>query len=275
VNVIRGVAAFCICTLPVFAQTNARPEFEVASIKPTASDQRGSLIVPNGEGINFINFTLRQLIMQAYRILLFQVSGGPSWIDSEHYDISAKTEASQNPNEISSMLQALLADRFQLKLHRETKEMPGYALVVARKDGKLGRGLVEAKEGGCKEFVPGQPLPRFEPGKTPPLGCGGLWMAATSLKASAISMDQLAPMFARTFGRTVVDKTGLTGKFDIDMDWTPDASPRAPDDAARPALDLTGILLTALPEQLGLKLESQRGPVEMFIIDSVEKASEN
>src|SRR5438874_7720365 len=113
------------------AQTVARPEFEVASIKPAAPDARGMFIrtAPGGR-INVTNMTLKELIVIAYRIQPYQISGGPPWLDSAHYDITAKPETTPKQDELSLMLQALLADRFQLTLRRETKELPIYALVM-------------------------------------------------------------------------------------------------------------------------------------------------
>src|SRR5580704_3028348 len=117
------------------AQTDAHLEFEVASVKPAAPGAPGTMIrFGPGGGLTITNMTLKELIVIAYRIQPFQISGGPSWLDSAHYDIMAKPEAKPKQAEIPLMLQALLADRFQLALHREKRELPIYALVVARKD---------------------------------------------------------------------------------------------------------------------------------------------
>src|SRR5712691_2353422 len=115
------------------AQTVARPEFEVASIKPASPDARGMFIrtAPGGR-VNVTNMTLKELIVLAYRIQPYQISGGPAWLDSAHYDITAKPETSPKKDELPLMLQALLADRFQLTIRRETKELPVYALVLSK-----------------------------------------------------------------------------------------------------------------------------------------------
>jgi bla regulator protein blaR1 len=277
---LRALLGFLILSGVVSAQNDAHPEFEVASIKPAAPDARGTFIrmVPGGR-VNITNMPLKELMVLAWRIQPFQISGGPSWIDSARYDISAKPEKSPKPDELQAMLQALLADRFQLKIHRETKELPIYALVVARKDGKLGPQLSESKEGGCTQPDPSKPPPPIEPGKLPQLGCGGMMMSPRQLRAASIPVENMIPMLSRLLGRTVVDKTGLTGKFDISLEWTPDETqalqmpPEAPkpppSDAAGPSI------FTALQEQLGLKLESQKGPVEVFVIDRAERPSEN
>jgi uncharacterized protein (TIGR03435 family) len=276
----RALAVFLILSGCAMAQNDTHPEFEVASIKPAAPDQAGMHIrtAPGGR-LNINNMPLKEMIVMAWRVQPFQISGGPAWLNSARFDISAKSEKIPKQGEMPRMLQALLADRFQLKIHRETKELPIYALVVARKDGKLGPGLTESKEGGCMPPDPSKPPPPPEPGKPRTLGCGGIMMSPRQLTAARIPVANLTPELSRILGRTVVDKTGLTGNFDISLQWTPDDNEamQLPPDAPRPPpSDATGpSLFTALQEQLGLKLESQKGPVEIFVIDSAEKPSEN
>lgn len=276
---LRTLAVFLIVSGGAIAQGDAPPAFEVASIKPAAPDARGMFIraAPGGR-LNINNMPLKEMIVLAFRIQPFQISGGPAWLDSARYDISAKPENSPKQSEIPLMLQSLLADRFQLKIHRETKELPIYALVVAKKDGKLGPRLTESKEGSCTTFDLSKPPPPPGPGKPPTLGCGGMMMSPRSLTAASVPIANLIPALSRTLGRTVVDQTGLTGNFDISMEWTPDESQVqfAPDGPKPPPSDATGpSIFTALQEQLGLKLESQKGPVEMLVIDRAEKPSEN
>jgi uncharacterized protein (TIGR03435 family) len=213
----------------------------------------------------------------AWRVQAFQISGGPSWIDSVHYDVVAKPETRAKRDEIPLLLQALLADRFQLTIHRDTKELPVYALVLARKDGKLGPGLTESKEGGCTAPDPSRPPPPPEPGKPLSMSCGGMMVGRGRLTAVDVPISNMTPTLARLIGRTVLDQTGLSGKFDISMEWTPDESqalilpPGAP-----PPADANGLsIFTALQEQLGLKLGSTKGPVELLVIDRTEKPSEN
>lgn len=273
--ILRALAVL----LMLIAQDDKKPVFEVASIKPAAPDARGMYVrtTPGGR-LSVNNMTLKEMIVFAWRIQPYQVSGGPSWLDSIHYDISAKPESSPKQGELQLMLQALLEDRFQLTIHRETKELPIYALVLARKDGKLGPKLIEAKEGGCETFDPANPPGPREPGQAPRLFCGNQMMSFTSMTAVSVPVANIIPMLARTLGRTIVDKTGLTGKFNLNMQWTPDDAQLAmlPPDAPRPASDPSGpSIFTALQEQLGLKLESQKGPVEILVIDRAEKPSEN
>lgn len=261
------------------------PQFEVASIKPAASDQRGIFIRPGANGgLNVNNVPLKELIVIAWSIQPFQLSGGPPWIESARYDISAKPEHKSERDQVLLMLQSLLADRFQLKIHHETKELPVYALVLANKDGKLGPQLTESKESSCPEFDPAKPPPPPDPGKPPTLRCGGMMMGPDRVTAMAVEVAQLVAVLARTLGRTIVDKTGLTGKYDLQAQWTPDqaqllqAFPGGgpPPGMPAPQFDPNGpSIFTALQEQLGLKLESQKGPVDVIVIDHVERPSEN
>lgn len=256
------------------------PQFEVTSVKPAAPDARGMYLrtTPGGT-VNITNMSLKEIMVLAWRIQPYQISGGQPWIASARYDVSAKPENKPKEGELQLMLQAMLADRFQLVVHLETKELPVYALVLARKDGKLGPNLTEAKEGVCATPDPTQPPRRPEPGQAPVRYCGQQMMSPRSLTAVAAPLSGIIPMLARMLGRTVIDKTGLTGKYDISVEWAPDESQTAmlPPDAPRPApSDAAGpSIFTALQEQLGLKLESQKGPVEMLVIDRAEKPTEN
>lgn len=282
------VASLTFLGCAVFAQRPAtpHPQFEVASIKPAAPDARGMFVrtAPGGR-LNITNLPLKEMIVMAWRIQPYQISGGPGWINSARYDINAKPETNPSPEQLGMMLRSLLEDRFQLKFHRETKEESVYALVLANKEGQLGPKLTQAKEGGCTPPDPSKRPAPPEPGKPPTLPCGGLMMSPRSLMGSSMPIANIIPLLSRTLGRTVIDKTGLTGKYDISLQWTPDESqglqfpgggapPGGP--PGLPPPDPNGpSLYTALEEQLGLKLESQKGPVEMFIIDSVERPSEN
>jgi uncharacterized protein (TIGR03435 family) len=260
-----------LCALTLGAQT--RPQFEVASIKPSPADARGMFIRPRpGGGVVITNMTLKEMIVLAWRVQPFQISGGPSWLDSLHFDVTAKPETRPAPLELPLMLQALLEERFQLALHRETKELPVYALVLARKDGKLGPGMKEAKEGACPPPDPNRPLPR--PGERQELPCGGMRMSPQSYSGVSVPVANLAQPLSRLLGRTVIDKTGLTAKFDIDVEWTPDETLALPTGAAASS-GAGPSIFTAFQEQLGLKLENQKGPVEILIIDRAEKPTEN
>jgi uncharacterized protein (TIGR03435 family) len=231
--------------------------------------------MPGGR-ISAINVTLKMLIARAYDLQGFQLAGGPGWADTLRYNIEAKPDTPVE-NEWKEMLQNLLADRFQFVFHRETKELPIYALVLAKKDGKLGPGMVESKEGGCTERDPSKPGP---PGPGQPPYCGSVLVGAGQLTGTAANLGDVARMLSLSVGRKVIDKTGMTGKYTITLKYTPDENRRSmvPPGASPPPApaDTSGpSLFTALQEQLGLKLESQKGPVEIFVIDRADKPSEN
>jgi bla regulator protein BlaR1 len=232
-------------------------EFEVASIKPAAPGGHG-LQIQIAPGGRFVakNVSVKILIQQAYGVRDFQITGGPGWIGSERYDINAKGEEARTPEQLKPMLQALLADRFKLQIHRETKELPMYGLVVQ----KNGTKLQESKAGNG-------PGPRIRMGR-------GL------IEGQGMSMAILANQLGQQLGRSVTDKTGLTGTYDIKLEWTPDESqgsgPRELGGEGGPPVDTAGpTIFTALQEQLGLKLDSQKGAVEILIVDRAEKATEN
>ncbi len=273
------VCLFLLSGCAAGAQTNARPEFEVASIKPAAPDARGMYIRPGpGGGVSITNMTLKELIVLAWRVQPFQISGGPAWLDSVHYDIVAKPETKPKQSAIPEMLQALIENRFQVKVHREKKELPIYALVMARKDGRLGPELNESKDGDCVQPDPlSAPAPP-QPGVAPARFCGQMMMGINHLTAVGIPVSGMTPMLSRLLGRSVIDKTGLTGNFNISVEWTPDETQalRLPANAQTPPPDSTGpSIFTAFQEQLGLKLESQKGPVDILIVDRAAKPSEN
>jgi bla regulator protein BlaR1 len=294
-KVVLGTAAVAAVTVPIAvgmlnapavhaqaaAQTAATgPKFDEASIKPATPGPGfmfGVRPMPGGR-ISASNVTLKMLIARAYDLQDFQMSAGPGWIETERYNIEAKPDSPSAQNDWKEMLKNLLADRFQLAFHRETKELPVYALVLARKDGKLGPGMVESKEGGCVARDPSKPGPPA-PGQPP--FCDNVLGGVSQLTGTAATVDGMLRMLSLYVGRKVIDKTGLTGKYDITLKFTPDENqlarwrmpgappPAAPADASGPSL------FTALQEQLGLKLDPQKAPMEIFVIDRAEKPSEN
>jgi uncharacterized protein (TIGR03435 family) len=258
-----------------FAQTKnaAVLQFEVASVKPNKSRALpGSLIQPAGR-FTATNQTLKRLILNAYHIPQFRLSGAPSWIESERYDIDAKAAPGvvssgplndESASQVRSMLQTLLAERFKLRVHRETKELPIYALVIAKGGPKLKNADVRRD---CLQVTN---------------YCHGVVGGPRLLNGYTVTMTELAGALTTFIGedRAVVDKTGLPGTFDIQLHWTPSDYKGNPEDQpkneAGPAVDPNGpTVFTALQEQLGLRLESQKGPVDIIVIDNVEKLSEN
>lgn len=259
--------------------------FEVASVKKSLPGRMTGLILPGG-AISISGYTLKQMISWAWSVDNLRISGGPKWLDSERYDISAKPASPSKQDEPQMIqqtlqaLQALLVDRFQLKLHQETRELPVYALVMARKDGKLGPSLTHSREGDCAApgppdiSNPSKPLAPLQPGKGPALACGQFFNSRSLMKGVAVGIDALSGALPRILGRPVIDETGLTGKYDIVMEWSPrELRPDTPNDV--PPADAGPSLFTAFEEQLGLKLESIKSNQEIVVIDSAEKPGEN
>jgi bla regulator protein BlaR1 len=257
--------------------TAAAPVYEVASIKPNRSGDNMVRMMTKPDGFSASGGTVQMLVQDAYGVQDFQIAGAPSWFNSERYDIEAKMDGSvaeelrklgddQRRLERDRMLQALLADRFQLKLHRDTKELPEYALVVAKNGSKL------------HEAKPGDTYANGFKGPDGGGGAGMMFMGGDGgpVTGQAIPIANLVHLLARQLGRTVVDKTGLTGNYDFTLKWAPDESQGPPGMDNGPPPDSSGpSLFTAIQEQLGLRLEAQKGPVEILVIDHVERPSDN
>lgn len=274
------------------ASEPAPASFEVASVKPNKTGE-GFIrfgMQPGGR-FSATNVPVRELLRFAWGMQLFQIEGGPSWVGSDRFDVTAKAEGVVAPvgpgqiGPIQMMMRALLADRFGLKYHNETKEMPVYVLTLARPDGKLGpkltasttdcAALFAARRGGGGGGGPPPPGPPQLPDGKP--ACG-MRIGPGNIQAGSQPISQLAMIVSQMTSRTVIDKTGLTGNYDIELAYTPDQMPNfgggAPPPGAPPlpVIDPNGpSLTTALQEQLGLKLDSQRGPVTMFVIDKIEQ----
>jgi uncharacterized protein (TIGR03435 family) len=238
------------------------PQFEVASIKPSKSaDLGGTWRVAPGGRFTGENIPLKFLLTTAYHLKESQISGIPSgWTESEKYDIIAKGEGNPTQEQMIAMLQGLLADRFKLKYHQVTKEMPVYALVTA----KGGIKLRESREGSC--VVPGADVPPVAPGQRPPDFCGTFFARGSQIDGTRIAMAQFIVALDTQLDRPIVDKTGLAGAWDVHLVWGPDDSP---DNDAGPSI------YTALQEQLGLRLEATKGAVPVLVIDHIERPSEN
>jgi len=227
------------------------------------------------------NLTLRRIILIAYEVQDYQIAGAPGWIDSEHYDVQAKAESNPSVQQMEGpMLRRLLEERFRLALHRETRQLPVYMLSV----GKTGPKLQPSKEGSCTPYATSSPPPVARPGDPPQVFCGFQHVPMDGLnrilEAKGVSMTALATNLSRTYtatlGRNVINGTGLTGAFDFHLAWAmdPPASVPGAENASHP--DLAGpSIFVALQEQLGLRLEAAKGPVEVLVIDHIEKPSGN
>jgi uncharacterized protein (TIGR03435 family) len=253
------------------------PAFDVVSIKPNNTVPIiMELPPPAGGNLRFTRATLKAMVGVAYKAKPSEISGGPSWVATDRYDVSAKTgELSLSDERYRFMLQAMLQDRFQLAAHRESKEMTVYALVVAgNAAGKNGLRLGAAKEGACAP--PAVPPPPPSAQRLPI--CGGFNITASRLLGYGVTTGRLADALTNIVGRPVIDKTRYTGTFDVQLDFTRESTvfnaPATGPEAANGAATAPSIF-TALQEQLGLKLESQKGTVEVLVIDHAEKPSEN
>ncbi len=225
----------------------AQPAFEVASIRPSGPGGAALEITPGGR-FNATHVSLRALLKYAYGVRDFQIAQPPSWFDSQRYDIVAKSETDVPEESIKEMLQNLLADRFQLKFHRDPKEMQAYVLTVSKNGAKM------------------TPVNTPEPGRVSRKGMGLIAGTHATAAQLAESLSDVALNGRYILDRPVLDRTGLSGVYDFTLTWTPETS----------TPDLSGpSLFTALQEQLGLKLETQKAQVEILVIDHVEKASAN
>ncbi len=240
----------------------AQARFEVASVTKVTNNEQILIArqLKPGERIDFAPerfealTSLRDLIHVAYDVRDFQVTGGPQWINSDTYQILAKAPGKASPAEMRGMLQRLLADRFQLKLHRETKTAPSYALVPARSDGTLGPQLRKS-EIDCAALGPNPP----RVASTSKAWCGIRVTGPFRIAGQGATMGQLAGLLISSAGRLVTDETGLPGGYDFQLMWS-----------NRPTVDSPPSLETALGEQLGLKLVSSERPIHFLVIDDVQ-----
>jgi len=223
-----------------FAQ--ARPSFEVATIKPGSPETHGTMTSAQPGKLVMKNINLREAVKIAYRLNEPELFGGPKWVDSEHYDIDGRAESRVPRDQIMLMLQSLLAERFKLKVHRETRELPVYALTIAK--------------GGPK-------MPRAAEGDP---ANGRTSVGSRNITAKGEPIDALARTLADLLMQPILDRTGLEGLYNFKLDFAP-INPD--DDTPAPSI------FTAIQEQLGLKLEATKAPVEVVVIDSAEKPDAN
>jgi uncharacterized protein (TIGR03435 family) len=274
--------------------------FDVASVKQNKSSDlphanfpigNGAVMFPVGGLFSIGNIALRDIIAFAYKLTIPQTHtlmlGLPSWIDSERFDIEARAEGNPTKDEFRLMVQSVLADRFKMTIHRETRQLPVYWLVLSQA-GKTGTQLKPHTDDTlCLDLSTGpKPIPAATPpgGVMPPLPCGGiagfgavpnapgqLWMGARKVTMALLAAE--LSEFDSNVDRPVLDRSGLSGTFDLMLQWAPQPRDLQPG-GFQP--DPTGpTFLEALKDQLGLKLESQTGPVDVLVIDHLEQPSEN
>jgi uncharacterized protein (TIGR03435 family) len=236
----------------LIAQRVAPPAFEVASVKPTG--RRPPESGTTGWTVSHGSLTaraawVRGLIAFAHDVRATLVHGGPEWVDAEQYDVIAKAESADDSlDQMRAMARTLLEDRFKLVVHREKRELPIYTLVV----GKSGPKMQEAKEDEKTHVTPGR----------------------GRLVAARVNMLSLVIILANTLGAPVKDETGLTGFYNFSLEWT-DALSQRPGSGAQQTVDAPPDIFRAVQDQLGLKLNAKKGPVDILEVDHIERPSEN
>jgi uncharacterized protein (TIGR03435 family) len=275
--------------IPIFSQQadGTKPSFEVATVKPSgSSDNRISIMAEPGGRFRVTNATLRMVMAVAYRVRDFQISGGPAWTGTDRWNIEGKAEEGSIPqitmpldptvpNPLMFMVQSLLEDRFQLKLHRESRELPVYELFTAKGGSKMKLSADQSPIGPPERGSPPQ-----NPKQGGPMPRGMMGMGPGRIEANGAPIANFIQVLSQQLGRPVIDKTSLTGFYDIKLQWTPDigqgfVKPGGAEPAPPPPDTSGPSIFTAIQEQLGLRLESGKGPVEILMIDSVQKPAEN
>lgn len=266
--------------LPVFdacAQAQAAStEFEVASLRPSNDAEGAALVQATPGRVSMTKISLQRLLLIAYDLKDHQLVGVPPWAESKQYDLIAKSSDDASVESMEGpMLRAFLEDRFKMQLHRETRALPLYELVIS----KGGQKLHASSAGGCVVYDQhAQPSKAVGPDERQPRYCGfhrtGFWLRPV-LEGLGVSLPDLAANIARSYntslGRDVLDRTGITGAFDIHLTWSNDTDTVKASDAA---VDAPSIF-EALQEQLGLKLKPAEGPVEVLVIDHIETPTAN
>jgi len=254
------LAAGCL-----FAQSADRPKFEVASVK-LAADQRVMFVRPMPGGRLTANAPVKLLAMNAYGLQRSEIAGGPDWINDDRYDIDAKAGDDADRARLMQMLQNLLEDRFQMRVHRESRETPVYLLSV----GKNGPKLARSGDGGCP--AADTPVATGRAGATE-RPCGQIRISSSAagvrMEGDRVPVSELLRVLAVALNQPVLDKTALSGVFDVRLQFKDEPPGAPPSDSSGPSV------FDAVKEQLGLKLEAGKGPVEFLVIDHVERATAN
>ena len=269
---ISGVLLIATAVTIAASQASAQKvSFEVTSIKTnnSGSSSSSTSVDDNSGYVRMTNVTARQVILQCYRLLSYQLIGSPDWINTARFNIEARADeetigkmrrapATARSEMMLQMIESLLEERFQLKVHRETRELPVFILTIGRDGPKL------------QETVEGRPGPSglsAGSSRTNQIAAGAV------MSGSGITMEGLASMLASAAGRPVIDKTSLMGRYDFALKFAATAPTTGPNNTATEPLGPS--IFTAVQEQLGLRLESAKGPVEVLVIDSVQPPTEN
>jgi uncharacterized protein (TIGR03435 family) len=269
-----ALSAVCVAApirLAALAQSK-QVAFEVASIKVNNSGSENFGFTPRPGGVMVAtNVSARQIVTYSYSMQNSRVEGGPDWLDTVKYDISAKASEAATPDQMLLMFRTLLADRFKLVMHIDARETPIFALLRARTDGRLGPQLRASSTVDCDAARAAQARGAAIAAADGRPICGGRTTRGF-ISAGAVSMEELARNLSRLVGRVIVDRTGLQGRYDFDVKFTPEGELTA---AADRGPDIMPSLYVALEEQLGLKLEPQRAPVDVVVIDSIQRPVED
>jgi uncharacterized protein (TIGR03435 family) len=267
-NLIEIAAAVVLgmsVDLFVYAQSS-HPQFDTASVKRSINGTDSDFEVAPGGRLVATNRTVSDLIFHAYNLRPYQIPDKPEWTHSERYDVEAKAEGNLSWVEMMPLLQRLLEDRFRLKAHLDTKELPVFFITAAKGGIKL-----KASTASCTRFDTGAPARTAAEAKSSmPVCKSGYVSGAGGDKrrwiAENASMTDVIYVLSNLLGRKVIDKTEFTGRFDMNIEFAADAL----------KTDATALpLMTVLQEDLGLRIESGRGPVDLFVIDQIERPSEN
>jgi len=260
---MRLAALVSLCaTGAVLAQQPPAPAFDAVSIKINRSgEQGGSSRGQPGRYVG-VNVTLMRLIRLAYRPIE-EFDGGPEWKDRDHFDVEAATSANPSQPQMLAMMRAMLADRFKLRVHTETRALPVYELRLARPDGRLGPSLTRVADRCPPPTPPG--APSAAAGAAPAIRCG--FTVQDGVVKGTGTLANIASELV-VAGRHTVDRTGLAGVYSIDLRWSPDNAAGLPADAPPE-------IVTAAREQLGLRLQAATAPTEVLVIDSAERPDEN
>jgi uncharacterized protein (TIGR03435 family) len=276
-RLLLGLAILAATGSAALRAQSPAPRFEVASIRPVTGAQGQSVnFLPNGR-FTALNLSLRDLIALAYGparepLPAARVIGGPDWMASQRFNVEAMASGPVAPDPafdgfpgaMFGMLQSLLADRFRLAIRKDTRDTPVYVLVKARADGALGPRMGESTN-GCST--------RPAPGATPPPGAEvacGMEFTRGRISAKGMRMQAITATLQRYVDRLLLDETGLNADFDVDLEWSPEAL-----SADNPSPGNGASIFTAVQEQLGLRLESRRAPVEVVIVERADRPTEN
>jgi uncharacterized protein (TIGR03435 family) len=256
---LAALASLC-ATGVVLGQQPPPPSFDAVSIKINRSGaQGGSSRGQPGRYVG-VNVTLMRLVRLAYRPIQ-EFEGGPEWKERDHFDVEAVTGTSPSPEQLLAMLRTLLAERFKLRVHAETRSLPVYELRLDRTDGRLGAALTRVAD-ACPPPVPAT---ASADAATPRIRCG-FTVQDGALKGTGTLANIASELMVG--GRHTIDRTGLAGVYSIDLRWSPDNSAGLPADAPPE-------IITAVREQIGLRLQAATAPTEVLVIDSAERPEEN